>query len=226
MVTIIGSVGNRSSDEPLDQFELRHFELQTSVYDSSKAAPVQFSVVCFFERGKRWQNVKIPPSGSYISVTAKIVGRTMETNCLALRVLDLAYLPRSGSIATTSDSPLTPTSKRSNRWDGRVDSSTPSKKMRKSEPDAGSADRSEESSTIMADTAPHTPPVVENDEAELQLPTTMAEILDETPTSRHGSPSPSPVAPDGSSVSSIPSQLSDNGGRPHRNRHPPKIFES
>jgi hypothetical protein len=75
-VTIIGSVGNRSSDERLDQFELRHFELQTLVYDSSKAAPLQFSV-CFFERGKRWQNVKIPPSGSYISVTAKIVAKVI-----------------------------------------------------------------------------------------------------------------------------------------------------
>jgi hypothetical protein len=158
-------------------------------------------------------------------VTAKIVGRTMEINCLALRVLDLAYLSRSGFIAITSDSPLTLTSKRSNRWDGRVDSFTPSKKMRKLESDVASANRSEESLTIMADTAPHIPPVVENDEAEHQLPTTIAGILDSS-TSRHESPSLSPVAPDGSPVSSIPSQLSDNSGRPHRNRHPPKIFES
>jgi hypothetical protein len=50
------------------------FKLQ---YDSSKAAPLQFSVVCFFERGKRWQNVRILPSGSYISVTAKIVAKVI-----------------------------------------------------------------------------------------------------------------------------------------------------
>jgi hypothetical protein len=76
MVTVTSSVGTRSGDELLDQFELRHFELQTSVYDTSKAAPVQFFVFCFFESGRRWQKVKIPSLGSYISVTAKIVGRT------------------------------------------------------------------------------------------------------------------------------------------------------
>lgn len=93
MVTLIGSVGTRSGDS-LDQFELRHFELQTSVYDTSKAKPIQFSVVCYFESGMRWQKVKVPSSGSYISVTAKVVGRTADTNLLAVRVLDLAYLPR------------------------------------------------------------------------------------------------------------------------------------
>ena len=73
MVTLIGSVGTRS-DESLDQFKLRHFELQTSVYDTSKAKPIQFSVVCYFESGKRWQKVNIPPLRLNISVTAKIVG--------------------------------------------------------------------------------------------------------------------------------------------------------
>jgi hypothetical protein len=147
MVTIIGSVGTRSGDELLDQFKLRHFELQTSVYNISKATPVQSSVVCFFESGKPWQKVRTPSSGSYISVTAKIVGRMAETNNLALRVLDLAYLPRSSFTTAIPGSALTPTSKRSNRWDGRVDSSTPSK-MRKLDTGSQPADGSEENMTI------------------------------------------------------------------------------
>jgi len=126
MVTIIGSVGTRT-DRPVDGFELRHFEFQTSVYDPSNAASIQFSVVCFFESGRRWQKVQ-SSSGFYVSVTAKIVGRTTETNYLALRVLDLAYLSRSSPTTGTQISTSTPASKRSNRWDGRIDSSSPSKK--------------------------------------------------------------------------------------------------
>jgi hypothetical protein len=49
----------------------RHYAMiltQTSIYDVSQAAPVQFSVACFFERknSRRWQNVKMPSPGSYI----------------------------------------------------------------------------------------------------------------------------------------------------------------
>jgi hypothetical protein len=100
MVTITGSVGTRSG-ESLDQFELRHFELQTSVYDTSQAKPARFSVVCYFESGKRWQKVKVPSSGSNINVTAKIVGRTAKSNRLALRVLDLSYLPKQSTTPAT-----------------------------------------------------------------------------------------------------------------------------
>jgi hypothetical protein len=85
MVTIIGSVTNDSHGES----EFRHFELQTSVYDVSQAAPVQFSVACFFENSRRWKNVKVPSPGSNVSVTAKIVGVSAKSQCLALRVLDL-----------------------------------------------------------------------------------------------------------------------------------------
>jgi hypothetical protein len=136
MVTIIGSVGTRGGDEH-DESELRHFELQSSVYDPSKAAPERFSVVCFFASGRRWQNVRVPSSGSFVSVTAKIAGRTTKSNCLALRVLDLTYLPRSG-IATTPNSTSTPATRRSNRWGNRADSSTPSKRLRTAEIGTGS----------------------------------------------------------------------------------------
>jgi hypothetical protein len=173
----------------------------------------------FFETGKRWQKVKIPSSGFYVGVTAKIVGRTSDTNFLALRVLDLSYLPRSSSTTTsTPSSTSTPTSKRSSRWDGRVDSSTPSKRMRKSDSIAGSSNRLEKNSTIIAD--PHTPPTVENNEADLQLPATITEHLNETASTRHASPSTS-VDLGVSSLSSIPSQLSESGGRLQQNRQSP-----
>ena len=187
MVTIIGSVGTRS-EKSLDQPEPREFELKTSVYDPPTAGARHFSVVCFFESGRRWGKVTIPPSGAHISVTAKIVGRTIN-NHLALRVLDFAYLPRPTSTSPVQNTPSPLASKRSYRWGGRIN--TPSKKIRTSEVGTGSA------------AAPHTPPAVDNDEADLQL-------------ADHTSPSSTPADPD---------HISDSDGRPRRRRRPRKIFD-
>jgi hypothetical protein len=187
MVTIIGSVGTRS-EKSLDQPEPREFELKTSVYDPPTAGARHFSVVCFFESGRRWGKVTIPPSGAHISVTAKIVGRTIN-NHLALRVLDFAYLPRPTSTSPVQNTPSPLASKRSYRWGGRIN--TPSKKIRTSEVGTGSA------------AAPHTPPAVDNDEADLQL-------------ADHTSPSSTPADPE---------HISDSDGRPRRRRRPRKVFD-
>jgi len=151
MVTMTGTVGTGGDEEPLD--EPRHFELRNTVYDSSKAAPVQFPAVCFFQNNKRWEKVKVPASGSLVIVTGKVVGRT-EANCLALRLFDIAYLSKATSTAATTPGPAstTPTLKRSHRWDGRVDFSTPSKKMRTSEPVAETSEPVAESSEPVAET--------------------------------------------------------------------------
>jgi len=82
MLTVIGSVGYRNV-EPVERFDLRHFELQTFVYNPSKTAPLDFSLICYFSSGKRWEKVKVPNTGSYVSVTAKAVGRTTKENRLA-----------------------------------------------------------------------------------------------------------------------------------------------
>jgi hypothetical protein len=68
------------------------------------------------------------------SIHSLTVGVSAKSQCLALRVLDVAYLPKSSTAAVTSSSTSTLTTKRSNRWSSRVDS-TPSKRMRISEPD-------------------------------------------------------------------------------------------
>jgi hypothetical protein len=91
MVTIIGSVGTRN-EKSLNQHEPREIELKPSVYNPSTAGARDFSVIYFFE-SRRWGKVTIPPSGTFISITAKIIGRTIN-NHFALRVLDFAYLPR------------------------------------------------------------------------------------------------------------------------------------
>ena len=188
LVTIIGSVGTRSECSP-DQHEPREFELKTSVYDASTAGVKEFSVVCFFEISKRWGKTIIPPSGTYISVTAKIVGRTIN-NHLALRVLDFAYLPRP-TVTPSSQSGSSPLiSKRSYRWGGRIN--TPSKKPRTSDV--------KPSSTAV----PHTPPTVDNDEADVQL-------------TDHASPS---------SITADPDHISDSETRPRRHRRAPKVFGS
>ncbi|KAH8746003.1 hypothetical protein F5883DRAFT_438494, partial [Diaporthe sp. PMI_573] len=96
MVTVIGFVPPCTNDS-LDTSEHRCFTIETSVYDASKAAPVHFSVVCFFEDSRRWLNAKKPALGALLTVTAKVAGHMTDTNQLALRVLDLAYLPRPAS---------------------------------------------------------------------------------------------------------------------------------
>jgi hypothetical protein len=127
MLTVMGCVGYRN-DEPIEQSGLRHFELQTSVYDPPKDAPFNFSVMCYFSDNKLWENFKVPKTGSYVSVIAKVVGRSTKGNCLAVRILDMSYIP--GSFSTPVPLPAsTPStsSKREARWDGRVESTTPSK---------------------------------------------------------------------------------------------------
>jgi hypothetical protein len=196
MLTIIGSVGYRNS-EPVGHFELRHFELQTSVYDSSKTTPLDFSVICYFSSGKRWEKVKVPNTGSCVSVTAKVVGRTTKDNRLAVRVLDMSYIPQSFSTPVSSPAPTQSTSlKRSNRWGGRVESVTPSKKIRYSAPEMQS---------------PRTPPTIETD-LDQQLSSTITPHLNNVTSTDHP-PASTPI--DGES---------DGGGRPQRNRRPPKIM--
>lgn len=135
MLTVMGRVGYRNA-EPIEQRGLRHFELQTSVYDPPKTAPFDFSVMCYFNSGKRWENFKVPNTGSYVSVTAKVVGRSTKENRLAVRVLDISYLPGFFSTAVSPPPSNSPTSsKRKDRWDGRVES-TPTKKIRHSAPEA------------------------------------------------------------------------------------------
>ncbi|KAL5583772.1 hypothetical protein FOVSG1_013486 [Fusarium oxysporum f. sp. vasinfectum] len=211
MVTIIGFVPPRSDKTP-DLSEDRCFAVETSVYDTSKAVPVAFSVACFLENTKRWQRVKIPPSGAFLSITAKVAGRTIDTNQLALRVLDLAYLPRPAAVPMATPTPSsTPTSKRSERWVGRAPPSTPSKRQR------GSEDASAVGSSY---------------KKQLLQPTegrSHVSISEDSPDYPANSPfhssSPSTMANTGeSSITLHPFPGSDRETRPHRNRHPPKKY--
>jgi hypothetical protein len=122
MLTVMGCVGCRNA-ESTKPSGLRHFELQTSAYDLSKKAPFNFSVMCYFSEGRRWKNFDVPDTGSYVSVTSKVVGRSTRENRLAVRVLDMSYTPRSFGTPVPPP-PLTPSSssKRKNPWDSGVES--------------------------------------------------------------------------------------------------------
>ncbi|KAL8377053.1 hypothetical protein RB595_007947 [Gaeumannomyces hyphopodioides] len=213
MVTIIGFVSARS-DNPPDPSEPRRFTLETSVYDTLKAAPVPFSVACSLQNTKRWEKVKIPPTGDLLSITAKVAGRTTDTNQLALRVLDLAYLPRPTSATSTPVTPastVTPPSKRSARWEGRATPSTPSKKPRPSEPASEVANPPNEDPSSRNPTR-----------SRLGLP----HVQDVTESSL-SPPSPSTAAdPAESFLTSVPFPDLDGDSRPHRNRHPPKRLQT
>ncbi|KAL8325259.1 hypothetical protein RB597_008495 [Gaeumannomyces tritici] len=210
MVTVIGSVrtGDDGSPEPSGS---RYFTVETSVYDTSRAAPVQFAVTCFLENTRRWQKVKTPPSGAFLSVTAKVAGRTAHTNRLALRVLDLTYLPRPPSAAPVSTSTPTPTppSKRSSRWEGRAGPSTPSKRPRVSDPANEPANPSDSDTTApeIAQTG-HDPLHTENSPGSASVP----------------APPPTAARPGDSLLSSVRPLTSESGPRPHRSRHLPKKY--
>lgn len=89
------------------------------------------SLICYFSSGKRWEKAKVPNTGSYVSVTTKVVGRTTKENHLAVRILDMSYIPKSFSTPVSSPaSTQSISSKQSNRWSGCVESVTPSKKIR------------------------------------------------------------------------------------------------
>jgi hypothetical protein len=197
MVTVIDSVRSRNDDSP-GVSETRQFTIDTSVCDASKAAPVHFSVACFLEDTKRWQRVKLPPPGALLSVTAKLAGRTADTNYLALRVLDLTYLLRPASAAAAPTPTDTPPSKRSGRWDGRAAPSTPSKRQRVLEPASEAVNPSDEATTRTEGTR-GTP----EDTIEL--------------TSVPASPS-NTADPKESSLTSISSLTAASGTRPHRGR--------
>ncbi|KAL8366926.1 hypothetical protein RB595_010565 [Gaeumannomyces hyphopodioides] len=210
MVTIIGSVSPCSDILP-DPSEPRRFTLETSVYDTTKAAPVPFSVACFLQSTKRWEKIKIPPAGDLLSITAKVAGRTKDTNQLALRVLNLAYLPRPASAPVTPASTATPPSKRSARWEGRAPPSTPSKRPRPLEP-AGEAAN-----------PPGENPCSQNPTRRRLDPSHVEDITESSPIP--SSPSTA-VAPAESSFALIPSPDLDGDSRPHRNRYPPKRLQN
>ncbi|KAI8649799.1 hypothetical protein NCS55_01442800 [Fusarium keratoplasticum] len=207
MVTIIGFVPSRNGDTP-DVSGPRCFAVETSVYDTSKARRAAFSVACFLENTKRWQRVKIPPPGAFLSVTAKVAGRTTDTNQLALRVLDLAYLPKPAPVPTATPTPSsTPTSKRSARWEGRATPSTPSKRRRGSE-----------GASVAGPSYKNQLPQSTEDHSHLS-------IAEDGANPSANAPSPSTMADAGESCITLhPSPGPDGGARPHRNHHPPKKY--
>jgi hypothetical protein len=194
MVTVIGSVRSGDDGRPAPEGP-RHFTVETSVYDASKSAPVRFSVTCFLENTRRWQNVKTPPLGAFLAVTAKVAGRTADTNHLALRVLDLTYLPKLASATAAPTPTATPPSKRSSRWEGRAGPSTPSKRPRVTEPAKEPANPSDRDTT---------PP--------------------ETAHTGHGLPHTELPTDSASPLNPAQPPTSDTGARPHRSRHPPKKY--
>jgi hypothetical protein len=119
------------------------------------------SLICYFSSGKRWEKVKVPNTGSYVSMTAKVVGRTTEENRPAVRILYMSYIPKSFSTPVSSPgSTQSTSSKQPNCWSGCVESVTPSKKIRYSAPEMQS---------------PRTPPAIET-ELDQQLSSTMNNV--------------------------------------------------
>ncbi|ODM21200.1 hypothetical protein SI65_04253 [Aspergillus cristatus] len=129
MLTMTGLVGERKA--VARRLSLRYFELKTSVYDPSKPEPITFSVNCYLAKGRRWENVNIPYTGSNMIITGKVAGRTTADNRLAVRVLDMSFLPRLLGRALHSPSSQS-SARREDCWSGRVPSVTQSKRTAES----------------------------------------------------------------------------------------------
>lgn len=219
MITVMGFVGCRNA-EPADAFSLRHFELQTSVYDPFNPKSAEFSIFCFFSHGKRWENVAVPSTGSCVSVAAKLVGRVTTENCLAVRILDMSYVPLSSFSPATLPSPAQSTpSKGANRWANRVASVTPSKKMRLSVSEDDTVIRSTEQSTFNINSTPQ----ISESELGQQLTATMGQEAKDA-SSEHHSRSLTPVDSVSDSLSARLITVKPDG-RPQRNRHMSKKLQ-
>jgi ribosomal protein L28 len=95
MVTVIGSVRSGDDGGP-EHSGPRRFTVETSVYDASKSAPVQFSVTCFLENTKRWQNVNIQTRRVWVPEFKRFVSLNLTTR--DIRTIDkigvVAYAKR------------------------------------------------------------------------------------------------------------------------------------
>jgi len=85
-------------------------------------------MICFLKNTKRWQKVKTLLSDTFFNITVKVADCIADINYLVLRVFDLVYLPKSISVAVVPTPTTIPPSIQSNRWKGRTDLSTPSKR--------------------------------------------------------------------------------------------------
>ena len=129
MITVIDFI-DHDNDESTEQFQCHYFELHTSVYDFPKTDHINFTLNCYFANDRQWAKVCLPLSESFVAVTAKIAGQTASDNRLAVRVLDMSYLPRSTSTSTSTPT-LTPSffKKQVDHWSCNTESSMSFKRI-------------------------------------------------------------------------------------------------
>lgn len=134
-----------------------------------------FLLHAILEAEGRWENMIVPNTGSFVSVTAKVVGRT-STNQLAVRVLDLTYLPKPPSHNT----PATPSNakKRQDRWGGRAQSS-PSKKPRSLTSSQDSVEGTHTEMDFDEEERTDTPPTTQINQSSSSVRTQDVEIIDD-----------------------------------------------
>ena len=86
---------------------LLHYDLETTVYDTSSKSSVTFTVCIYFWNGKRWTNFPIHAMQSRIFIDGRVFGITTNTPRLAIGVDDVYFIL---NLATIITPPVTPTS--------------------------------------------------------------------------------------------------------------------
>jgi len=151
-ITLMGTV-IRSGGQLNEGQTLLHYDLRTTVYDSSVKTQATFMVRIYFKNGKRWANFSSITTQSRVIVAGHVCGLTVEEPHLAVQVDDIYFVP--GGPPSMLATPQTPQSaagtKRPvrDRWGRRagvgssvsVEQSTPSKRPRRLQDDQDDIDR-------------------------------------------------------------------------------------
>lgn len=106
-VSITGFVGE--PHQPAQQYSLRGFELDSSVYDPATRGSQDLSVMCYYPNGKRFERYPIPRHRSMVVVTGAVIGRHEALCCPVVHIQDISFLPQNsgkgGSVASSSAPP-------------------------------------------------------------------------------------------------------------------------
>lgn len=151
-ITLMGTV-IRSGGQLNEGQTLLHYDLRTTVYDSSVKTQATFMVRIYFTNGKQWANFPSITPQSRVIVAGHVCGLTVEEPHLAVQVDDIYFVP--GGPPSMPATPQTPQSSAGtkrpvrDRWGRRagvrssvsVEQSTPSKRPRRLQDDQDDIDR-------------------------------------------------------------------------------------
>ncbi|KAF7586548.1 hypothetical protein BBP40_008688 [Aspergillus hancockii] len=128
-VTFLGIVNERGG-QLNNGPTLLHYQLQSTVYNTSSRNLHTFPITAYFKNGHRWVNFPPLALNAQVFITGRIFGVTKENQQLAIITDDIHFLPSLTQPLPPSPSSTTGKRKRADRWAQRATPATPSKSAR------------------------------------------------------------------------------------------------